>query len=803
MFEHHYGLLMIKSPLLKALLQRLAHSVDRSPRAHRSRPTHRLPLTDFSPYSHEPRLSHRSPIVLRTIQSTINMTKRSLFQSSLTQRFKASRTSLASSPRSASQSEEQLADHRNKNPIRTVNEAVSVVSRTLDGEVTGYDVVPWKSFAPNWKKRAPVFCEFEILCLANTHQHMGWAICSHVRNGLCQPSSGVKRYNPSSGNTAFHRHVEQHAIEASNIAPSLFSVPSDEKKLISTAAAKVYAYDMQPLSFCHGKKGMKEFAAALIRLGQNYPPSTEIDVSKLLPCYNTVRKEVITLSKVVQSEFKIELPKILEQGGAVTCDGVKLESNGKKYYNFNVSYLEVQRRKGPPSSGYEWKIRSRLVFLANHKGSESADCIRETIEKNLKSTTGFELSAFENNFTHVTDCAPVMARVFKASVSPNQIPYSARWVGCISHQLDTVMKNVITAEPIISSEISKNLNLVKSIVSTVKHADFNQEMPDGYSLLQESPTRFGTTFDVVKRFLKSAEQLQLLISSKSGDSKDKISKNLSKLSTSTFDNRKCYPALEAILDVFASIRHAQTELESSKKPTLVKVLPMLEELKTKLTFQSSGIVDPSTNVAPSEHTQLLAKRTLEALNNIDYHDLWCASCFLHPGLSSFSFCSPSVASLCKRRGESLVRQMVLDFEARKEGIPSNTVHSPNTTSVQNIPNVRGTLGESSWSLSNKMSFLCSPKSSNDEVSRFMSLVLSSSSVNMLKNDGGEVDFWLSMKADMPTLSAIALKVSVTPASSATSERDFSALKLSVPSNSSCLKDDIINAKAVLYSSASD
>lgn len=62
---------------------------------------------------------------------------------------------------------------------------------------------------------------------------------------------------------------------------------------------------------------------------------------------------------------------------------------------------------------------------------------------------------------------------------------------------------------------------------------------------------------------------------------------------------------------------------------------------------------------------------------------------------------------------------------------------------------------------------------------------------------------ISMKAGMPTLSAVVLKVSVIPASSATSERHFSALKLSVPSNSSCLKDDIIDAKAVLYSSASD
>ena len=233
------------------------------------------------------------------------MSKRSLFQTSLADRFKARRTTESSSPQSQINSEEELSLLRNKNPIRTANEGIGVISRTLHGEETGYDVLPWKVFAPNWKKRAPVFCNYEILCLKNTHQHMGWAVCHHVRNGICQPGQGVKRYNPSSGNTAFHRHTEQHMIESKlSSSSSMVVVPNDEKKLIATAAAKVYAYDMQPLSFCYGKRGMLEFANALIKLGQNYPPSSEIDVRKLLPCNNTIRKEVINLAKDFQLEFK-------------------------------------------------------------------------------------------------------------------------------------------------------------------------------------------------------------------------------------------------------------------------------------------------------------------------------------------------------------------------------------------------------------------------------------------------------------------------------------------------------------------
>lgn len=120
------------------------------------------------------------------------------------------------------------------------------------------------------------------------------------------------------------------------------------------------------------------------------------------------------------------------------------------------------------------------------------------------------------------------------------------------------MKNVIHSEPITSSEIFKNLNFAKSIVSTVKHADFNQELPNGFSIIQESPTRFGTTFEVDKRFLKSSTHLQQLISTKNCDASAKISDLLSKLTSTTTDNVKCYPALQSIVQVFSSIRHAQT-----------------------------------------------------------------------------------------------------------------------------------------------------------------------------------------------------------------------------------------------------
>lgn len=71
------------------------------------------------------------------------------------------------------------------------------------------------------------------------------------------------------------------------------------------------------------------------------------------------------------------------------------------------------------------------------------------------------------------------------------------------------------------------------------------------------------------------------------------------------------------------MRHAQTELESSLKLTLVKVIPMIEEIKGKLVFLSPGIVNSSSLQSPSEFTQLLAKHTVEVLNDVKYYGVWC------------------------------------------------------------------------------------------------------------------------------------------------------------------------------------
>lgn len=117
----------------------------------------------------------------------------------------------------------------------------------------------------------------------------------------------------------------------------------------------------------------------------------------------------------------------------------------------------------------------------------------------------------------MTDLAATMPAVLSSSVSPTKVPFLHMWVGCICHQLNTVMKITMDTADIKLSQIANDLKSVKSIVSTFNHTGMNQELEDSYKLVQEVVTRFGTTYDVVERFIKSKAHVRLLIEGRTRD----------------------------------------------------------------------------------------------------------------------------------------------------------------------------------------------------------------------------------------------------------------------------------------------
>ena len=112
----------------------------------------------------------------------------------------------------------------------------------------------------------------------------------------------------------------------------------------------------------------------------------------------------------------------------------------------------------------------------------------------------------------ITDSAAVMARVANASVSLEIHDPDERWMGCLAQFLNNVMKLAISIcrSDAVLTTVAKDLRSVKKIAEDANRSEWNHLLPDGYNLIQESGTRFGTHYQVVERFLKSANKVAFI-----------------------------------------------------------------------------------------------------------------------------------------------------------------------------------------------------------------------------------------------------------------------------------------------------
>lgn len=259
-----------------------------------------------------------------------------------------------------------------------------------------------------------------------------------------------------------------------------------------------------------------------------------------------------------------------------------------------------------------------------------------------------------------------------------------------------------------------------------------------------------------------------------------------------------YPALFVFLNCFAPIIHAQTVLESATTHTTTHALPTLEILKRQICMKAREIATYCTNSntlsVAHNMAQLLAQKTLDALDKIEIPDLWVYACFMHPGFCSFSFAYSLDVTRTRRRGEQPIQSMLSKQTQKCDAVP---ITCPSETSIV-LPN----LGKERFRLCNVIFFLPYQieEASVDESSSFLQDSLSDSDVKKLQMDDGLVDYWVPRCSRHPKLSQIALHILATLASSSSSESDFSALKLKLNIRRILLANDLVEDLSILKSS---
>ena len=293
------------------------------------------------------------------------------------------------------------------------------------------------------------------------------------------------------GTTKLELHTKAQQ-NASNAVRFLTSLPVRAKTWVAHAAPLTVALDIRPLSFCNGHPGMREFKKTIFELRQNVPVIERIDPKCYSPGRTAVTSTIGEISKSLRQKFFVRIEfKSLRYGGVVSVDGVHIKVKGKYFYDFTVQYIEIGTKKtfDEPVP----RTRKLTLLLVESPPVLSARNLRDALNTALLKKHEIGLDYFLKFFITIINSATVMALVVNASVSLYVHDPDETWIGCIAHFPKNLMKHVISKcrNDNILTTMGNDLRSVKKIVDDANRSERNHFSPDGYTLIQESETRFG------------------------------------------------------------------------------------------------------------------------------------------------------------------------------------------------------------------------------------------------------------------------------------------------------------------------
>lgn len=99
-----------------------------------------------------------------------------------------------------------------------------------------------------------------------------------------------------------------------------------------------------PFIWCYKKPGMSKFCNAVIKLGQRFPKSAKLNVKPKLKSDTCVCDTIPKIARSRRTSLADgDQLKITVMGGGITCDRVKLEETGAKYYDIIVYYIQFEK----------------------------------------------------------------------------------------------------------------------------------------------------------------------------------------------------------------------------------------------------------------------------------------------------------------------------------------------------------------------------------------------------------------------------------------------------------------------------
>lgn len=261
-----------------------------------------------------------------------------------------------------------------------------------------------------------------------------------------------------------------------------------------------------------------------------------------------------------------EIPKMYTE----TRETIKAELEGSRFYACTTdlwssrtmqSYMAVSAQ----FIKKDWQMQSWCLGCAELNSDHTAESLSEAFTEMLREQWGMDLHH--------------MAGITTDNASNNKKAFTDyNWIPCFGHNIDLAIHKGLNVDPVANtlsrlrrtiSAFSRSTKLTRQLKS--KQADLGLPL---HKLIHDEPTRWGSTFDMVHRFLEQQQAVYAVLTD--NRSKWHLMPKESDVTT-----------MEALQSVIEPLRVFTDALSGEQHPTISSVLPLLWKAESILTISAS------------------------------------------------------------------------------------------------------------------------------------------------------------------------------------------------------------------------
>jgi hypothetical protein len=287
-------------------------------------------------------------------------------------------------PRPAADSAALTLTAATSGPKLTKEQAVEAADAFVRGREEGRHgthLVVYSDSAISRGRKGSNMAEWYVLCWIGTFVDAGYYMCPRAmgRESVCKKKSRVLRIQYStSGSGTYTRHLEKHETASqtgvgrgtdAGVATAstgvLVKFAAPMKQRIADAAVVGVCLDHQSYGFASAP-GVQAIVAAAVKAAAGYGPATTFDVGNYLSCAPRSLTPSTAAAAYRRADMGPDGVFALAsiRGGGASTDGWKCARTGRKFYDWNISCLEVFAGVGFGQATVH--ISNRCIVFANH-----------------------------------------------------------------------------------------------------------------------------------------------------------------------------------------------------------------------------------------------------------------------------------------------------------------------------------------------------------------------------------------------------------------------------------------------------